>query len=114
MSDTAMLIEAGPYFVGEVPEPIEVTVSEYGGTTPYDLTGATVDGSWHVNDGTDAALTVSVVNAASGVVRVTWSSSQFTTAGVLRATVWAVFGSGVKPVLARIVAEISDPGADLD
>lgn len=113
MADTTK-IDAGPYFVGEVPEPLEISVTEYGGTEPYVLTGATVDGSWNIEDGTDGALSVSVVDAAAGLVRVTWGASQFTTAGLLRATVWAEFGSGVKPVLARIFASVSDPGADID
>jgi hypothetical protein len=97
-----------PVYVGSTPRPLDITVGDADGGV-VDLTAATASFTYKVNDGTSTAGTATVqAPATAGVIRVTWSAAQFTTAGMLRGTVYYTAGT-VKDVAATVVVRVITP-----
>lgn len=70
-----------PYFVGEDPEDLQISVVDYLGV-PVDVSGAVVTGAYQINYGTPVVLTGSVLDGPGGVLAVPWPSA-FASAGRL-------------------------------
>lgn len=75
----------GPYFVGEDPEPLEITVTDSDGVA-IDITGCTIGCRYSINGGTAVNIVGSISSGAGGVMRIDWPSG-FTAAGVIRGQV---------------------------
>jgi hypothetical protein len=102
----------GPYEVGEIPEPTDLTVTDADGV-PINLTAATaVTFKYAVDGGTTETGTAAVQDAANGVIRITWAAAMTDTAGVLRGRVWYTL-AGARPVAARIVCRIVTPAVTI-
>mgnify|MGYP003511969426 FL=1 len=75
----------GPYYVGEDPEPLEITVTDADGVA-IDITACTIGCRYAINGGTPVDIVGSITDGGGGVMRIDWPSG-FTAAGVIRGQV---------------------------
>jgi hypothetical protein len=98
----------GPYEVGEIPEPTDLTVTDADGAVINLAAATAITFKYTVDGGTVETGTAAVQDAANGVIRITWAAAMTDTAGVLRGRVWYSL-SGTRPIAARIVCRIVTP-----
>jgi hypothetical protein len=82
---TSTYVTLGPYTAGEVPEQWVHAWDTFDGDD-IELTGYAVDVYYKVNGGTQVVLDdeASLFDAATGRTVVTWSSTDFATAGLMK------------------------------
>lgn len=108
MAFDRLMTALGPYEVGEIPEPTDLTITDSDGNA-IDLSAATaVTFKYSVDGGATETGTAALQDAANGVIRITWTSAMTDTAGTLRGRVWYTL-SGTRPVAARIMCQIVTP-----
>lgn len=95
-----------PVFVGEAPQPFDVTVVGVDGQ-PVDLTGFTAQASYRIDDGPVASMTAAV-HDVDGVVRLSPVEADFAKAGVMRGVAW-VEQSGVREAAVAFVIPVRTP-----
>lgn len=90
--------QLGPFFSGEVPEPLQVTFQDADGNA-IDLTGYSVDFAIEVvqgGAGVDTAVgdgAASFVSASTGVVKYVWRDGDTDFEGLYRGQFWVTNGS---------------------
>lgn len=84
----------GPYYVGSVPRPLDITVTMEDDTTPVDIAGAEASFSYKIDNGTARWAEAEVHDGPNGIIRINWAESDFLTAGTMRGIAyWAVEGN---------------------
>jgi hypothetical protein len=97
-----------PRWVGEIPPPTDVTVTDADGAV-YNCTGASsVTFKYSVDRGTVATCTATAVTPASGIFRISWDAAAFDAAGILRGALWFTL-SGARIVAAVVTIRIQEP-----
>jgi hypothetical protein len=99
-----------PKYVGEIPEPLDLTVTDADGVV-VDCTGATaVQFKYTVDDGTTQQTGTAALKTtgADGTFRITWSGAEFATAGMLRGVCWFTL-NGARLVAGVVTCRIITP-----
>lgn len=86
-------IQLGPYSVGEIPEPLQVTFKTHDGSA-LDLTGYSADfviekvGTGAATDSALGTGAATIPTPASGVTQYAWDAADFEYAGRYEAQMW--------------------------
>lgn len=90
MAQIQTITRIGPYFVGEIPRTLQITIQDEDGTA-IDINGWTAEFQIEAVGQTVLGLgagTPTISDGANGVTQYAWAAADFTTAGVFRGQMW--------------------------
>lgn len=96
----------GPYYVGELPKPVNIEVNNWLGNDE-DLTGATSVGEYRIGTNPVVSLTGALVDGPTGILQLVWPEA-FAYEGTLRGWIDYIIG-GEKQMGLEFIARIKAP-----